>query len=86
MGFQRRRDGELCLSISIKDIDQLILLDGCYETSPAFRVTSQVLARYNSAHAGLAKGLEFLLLETILLGVILENGDSSGVSSEDNVV
>jgi hypothetical protein len=64
--LERRGYGEFNLRIAIEHGDELALLDCGNETGSALGINSQVLTRYNTAHARPAKRLQVKTREAVL--------------------
>lgn len=73
-------------SVTIEDIDELLLLTGSDHDSTALGVYRNVLAGDDAAAARLAEGLLVDLVEGILLLVVLEDDDAAGVGANDDIV
>mmetsp|Transcript_36615 Transcript_36615/g.44736 ORF Transcript_36615/g.44736 Transcript_36615/m.44736 type:complete len:215 (-) Transcript_36615:25-669(-) len=85
-GLQGTRNSQLVIGVAIQNIDKLLLLDCANHDGATFRVSSQILARYDPANSGLAESLLVDLDEAVRVVVKLKNNDSAGVGADDHEV
>jgi hypothetical protein len=86
MRLEWRGDGEVGVTIAVKYIDELLLLDGADEDGTAGRVTCDVLARDIASAAALAEGFFVDLLEAGELATEEKDDDAAAVTADGEVV
>ena len=84
--LERREYGELGLRIAIEHVDKLASLDCGNETGSALGINSQVLTRYNTAHARPAKRLQVNTREAVLSLKKLDDSNAARIGSQEDVV
>lgn len=74
------------MRISVQDVDELVLLNGSDEACAAFRISGEVLSRDNAADAGLPKGFEVEAVELVQIWLVLEDSDTTGIASHNDII
>lgn len=84
--FQRRRDGQLCISVTIDDVDEFLLLNCADHESSALWISREELSWNNSTATSLSEGLLVLLIEYVFFSVVLQNDHTPTVRANNYIV
>ena len=88
VGFQGRGDGQPGVGIvgPVQNEDQLLFLDGPDHHGSTFGVDSQILSGDDPTASALAKSFQMNPVERIFEGIELQNDDSSGIRSDNDII